>query len=839
MTAPPAVPESFRARLAELVSKFDRHRDQYLKASYNESQVRVDFVDPLFEALGWDVRNAAGLGPREREVVVERGETTGRPDYNFRLEGQTKFFVEAKAPHVPLDRSDVIMQVKSYAWNTRDVFVAAVSDFEEFRLYDASLKPDRKRPDTGLLFALRYGDYLTPDGLARLWELSREAVRAGSLDRLLKVTAKEKRQRVPVDQAFLADLTGWRERLAKAVYKAHPGMDAADLNSAVQVFLDRLIFIRIAEDRGVLPPRGLKEIVEAWEYSGKRRPLADDLNALFREVNDRLNGEIFKPHHSEKIARDAPLVAGIAAGLYYPACPYRFDVIDVELLGSIYERYLGKTIRVTEKRAIVEDKPEVRKAGGVYYTPKPDPHPQPLSLKGRGESAPSPSPRRGEGRGEGRQLSLLPPADLTHLRPFNWESEREGFGAIMKAGGFDAVIGNPPYLGGREWKEEGGRRYEYFVDNYAVAEYQFDIYALFWERGIRLLKRGGLIGFITPNTWLNNKGSTKLRSFILENTSAVSITDYSRVKVFPEAVVLPIITVLKRESDPSAIVEIYEPREDSVALSHRIPQRAWADDELKIFNIALREGEVELREKIEADKVPLESLAVVKFGIKLYETGKGDPPQKASDAENHIFEAARKVSAAYRRYLEGKDIQSYEINWQSRWLKYGKNLAAPRDPALFEGSRLLVRRIVGERLIGTFTDEDYVTSQLLQIVKPHEPQLAKYLLGVLNSSLIAYYFKKKYNRQDKTFPEIRVYELATLPIRPINFSDPADKARHDRMAALVERMPELHKRKAEAKSETLRAQLEREINVTDEQIDGLVYELYGLTEEEVRLVEGK
>jgi hypothetical protein len=132
-----------------------------------------------------------------------------------------------------------------------------------------------------------------------------------------------------------------------------------------------------------------------------------------------------------------------------------------------------------------------------------------------------------------------------------------------------------------------------------------------------------------------------------------------------------------------------------------------------------------------------------------------------------------------------------------------------------------------------------VTSQLLQIVKPHEPQLAKYLLGVLNSSLIAYYFKKKYNRQDKTFPEIRVYELATLPIRPINFSDPADKARHDRMAALVERMPELHKRKAEAKSETLRAQLEREINVTDEQIDGLVYELYGLTEEEVRLVEGK
>lgn len=322
MTTAAAVPESFRARLEELVTKFDRHRDQYLKASYNESQVRVDFVDPLFEALGWDVRNAAGLGPREREVVVERGETTGRPDYNFRVEGLTKFFVEAKAPHVPLDRTDVIMQAKSYAWNTKDVFVAAVSDFEEFRFYDASLRPDPKHPDAGLIFAHRYTEYLTPQGLAHLWELSREAVRAGSLDRLLKTTAKEKRQRVPVDQAFLADLTEWRERLAKAVYKAHrglvlseaEGMDAADLNSAVQVFLDRFIFIRIAEDRGVLPPRGLKDIVEAWEYSGKRRPLTDDLNALFREVNDRLNGEIFKPHHSEKVDWDAPLVAASSPG---------------------------------------------------------------------------------------------------------------------------------------------------------------------------------------------------------------------------------------------------------------------------------------------------------------------------------------------------------------------------------------------------------------------------------------------------------------------------------------------------------------------------------------------
>lgn len=124
--------DAFRDRLAELVARFDRHRDQYLKASYNETEARAEFIDPLFEALGWDVRNTAGARPTEREVIRESGRTLGRVDYAFRVEAQPRFFVEAKAPHVPLERSDVIMQAKSYAWNTKDVFVAAVTDFEKY-----------------------------------------------------------------------------------------------------------------------------------------------------------------------------------------------------------------------------------------------------------------------------------------------------------------------------------------------------------------------------------------------------------------------------------------------------------------------------------------------------------------------------------------------------------------------------------------------------------------------------------------------------------------------------------------------------------------------------------
>jgi hypothetical protein len=362
--------QQFEQQVTRLVEKFNRQRAHYLSTAYNETDVRAEFIDPLFEALGWDVSNRAGYGPHDKEVIREKSEVSGRSDYQFQLNGRVMFIVEAKAPHVPLERTDVIMQAKKYAWNSKETSVAAITDFEEFRLYDATVKPDPKHPEVGLIFATKYTEYLKPKTADDLWLLSKEAVAAGSIERLLKMSSVKQRERLPVDVAFLDDLTAWREKLAKAVFKIEPEIDPADLNSVVQVFLDRLIFIRFAEDHGILAKRGLEDVARLWERSGKHRSIVNDLNALFHEVNDLLNGEIFKPHQCEKIDWDqeAALVAKIIQALYDG--PYRFDVIGVELLGSIYERYLGKTIRVTATRAMVEDKPEVRKAGGVYYTPK-------------------------------------------------------------------------------------------------------------------------------------------------------------------------------------------------------------------------------------------------------------------------------------------------------------------------------------------------------------------------------------------------------------------------------------------------------------------------------------
>ncbi len=113
-----------------------------------------------------------------------------------------------------------------------------------------------------------------------------------------------------------------------------------------------------------------------------------------------------------------------------------------------------------------------------------------------------------------------------------------------------------------------------------------------------------------------------------------------------------------------------------------------------------------MKHRIEQQAVPLETLATVKFGIKLYETGKGVPAQTTAAAEGHVYESHTQVDNTYRPYLEGKDIGRFAVQWQQRWLKYGANLAAPRDPNLFQGERVLVRRIVGQTLMCSFTDSD-------------------------------------------------------------------------------------------------------------------------------------
>ncbi|MGP8110088.1 MAG: Eco57I restriction-modification methylase domain-containing protein [Thermoplasmata archaeon] len=365
--------DSFRSDLESLVQVYASHEREYRdNREYNEFSLRREFLDEFFRALDWDMRNASHQPPHRREVRFERpNELRRRPDYTFLVDQRARFIVEAKAPSESLDNALTISQAKSYAWNSRDVSIAILTNFSELKVYDGSLRPDRNHPERGLLKHISFRDYA--QNIDYLWNFAKPSVAAGSLEALLPEGPRERQYRVPVDEAFLAQITDWRAALAKDLYKRSPTIASNLLNEVVQRTLDRLVFIRMAEDRGIVPDHSLWDIIQTWKQQSPNKPIQGLVNGLYRKIHEDLDGEIFEPHACEfpEYWFSPALVADLVENLYFPRSPFMFDVIGVELLGRIYERYLGKTLRLTEKRVHLEEKPEVRKAGGVYYTPGP------------------------------------------------------------------------------------------------------------------------------------------------------------------------------------------------------------------------------------------------------------------------------------------------------------------------------------------------------------------------------------------------------------------------------------------------------------------------------------
>ena len=1001
----------FRARLQTLVNKFKANADKYLANDYAEAQSRHQFIDPLFAALGWDLEDIAGLGPSRCQVWTEKGDTPGKPDYTFRLNGRTQFFAEAKAPHVKLSAKE-ILQAKRYAWNHESVSIAVLTDFEELRVYDGSLRPDDKHSDLGLIFAYRYDQYLTEAALADLWKLSRDEVATGSLDTLCKQDAATRRARVPVDKAFLADLTNWRESLAKDAFKHDDTLGVPALNEAVQVLLDRLIFIRIAEDRRIVEADTLKRLVERWS-EGKHRSLRAMLDALFVTINDDLNGQVFKPTATlDAAVFDDALTAKIIRAL----CdgPYDFAIIGVELLGSIYERYLGKTIRVTAKRAVVEDKPKVRKAGGVYYTPRysvdyiveqtvgkliegrtpaqiaklrvldsacgsgsfllaayqklidyhvdwyaahpkearqgelfpflivePDgltagPAVQRLSIEKKGEILTNnifgvdidpqaiqvtmmslyikalegetmlphkqgllPSLKNNIKCGNsliGTDYAMADAGELERVRPFDWAvAFPQVFRDSKGAQGFDCVIGNPPYI-----KEYTDHQPFHDLRGTRLAKYyqgKMDLWYIFACFSIDLLKPGGLHSFIATSNWITNSGASILRQKILAETQFHEFVDFGDYHVFQSAGIQTMIYALEKTGkahrgkvhyrritnadisldDVTSFLSSGKCGDFAVSFDAALTTGkdgqvfTFVDDsESQVLQRILTVGTYRLKSDDVATGIDVHQDFV---SAKHLQTLRGDDSVKIGDGifaisgkERQALRLTAKESETVKPYYTTNELERYYGNPRNElWVIYTGPEAVARikeyphlKAHLDKFARVITsdnkpyglhrardeRFFLGEKIVSlrktdrphfTYTDFPCYVSQTFFVLKPTDINL-KYLVGVLNSRVCHFWLDRKGKKQGEAL-QVDKAPLLEFPIRPINFSDPADVARHDRMVSLVERMLELHKRLAQAQTSTDRDLYQRQIESTDRQIDTLVYELYGLTKEEIAVIE--
>src|SRR5437764_3012378 len=249
----------------ELIERFDRNRIAYRSEQYNEARLRIEFLNPLFEALGWDINNKQGYAAAYKDVIYEDaikiGGKTKAPDYCFRIGGTRKFFVEAKKPAINLkDAGEPAFQLRRYAWSAK-LPLSILTDFEEFAIYDCRVKPDiTDKATTARIMYFPYTDYL------QRWEeitsiFSREAILKGSFDKYAEET-KGKHGTAEVDAAFLQEIETWREMLAHHLALRNKNLTQRELNFAVQMTIDRIIFLRICEDRGIEEYDRLKALVK-------------------------------------------------------------------------------------------------------------------------------------------------------------------------------------------------------------------------------------------------------------------------------------------------------------------------------------------------------------------------------------------------------------------------------------------------------------------------------------------------------------------------------------------------------------------------------------------------
>jgi len=240
--------------LRELVEHFERNRESYQAAGYNETQLRREFLDPLFKGLGWDIDNEQRLAEAYKDVIhedaIKVGGETKAPDYCFRIGGRRIFFLEAKKPAVKIVEDPLpAFQLRRYAWSGK-LPLSVLSNFESLAVYDCRIKPDKKdKASVARVILLRYKEYDQRwDELAGIF--SRDAVLKGSFDKFAEST-KLKRGTSAVDDAFLKEIESWRDVLARNFALRNPGLSQRDLNFAVQRTIDRVIFLRMCEDRGI------------------------------------------------------------------------------------------------------------------------------------------------------------------------------------------------------------------------------------------------------------------------------------------------------------------------------------------------------------------------------------------------------------------------------------------------------------------------------------------------------------------------------------------------------------------------------------------------------------
>ncbi|WP_309500175.1 Eco57I restriction-modification methylase domain-containing protein [Sulfurovum sp.] len=474
---------------------------------------------------------------------------------------------------------------------------------------------------------------------------------------------------------------------------------------------------------------------------------------------------------------------------------------------------------------------------------------------------------------------------------FVWEEE---FPEVFEHGGFDVVIGNPPYVFARENMNQIEK--DYYVKNYKSANYQINTYLLFMEKAVELIQPNAYYGLIVPNAWLMVYSGQGLRQYILDNCKLrqiINLSGYSFENVNVETIIL----IAEKEKIANNEFDVLLSVETEFIISHQKNQYDFSKNEGYEFRVFSDDDSSQLIEKLQNNSVILDSIVQIKAGLQAYEKDKGIPKQSADDVKNRPYDYSYKFDENTLKYLDGKDVGRYLISWNGLYLKYGEHLASPRTFNLFDGKKIIIREITGKypnSIIATYSEDIYLynRSNIGIIEKENKNISLKYIVVILNSSLMSYYFMKNTAKSVRQmFPKIILNDLRQFPFKEIDqpsqqpFIKKADlmlsltkqlqTAKQNFLKELsLEKTPQKLQKfeelefdefvKEYSKAKKLKfadkleernfkndwsalfendknavLELKTQIAKTDKEIDAMVYVLYGLSEDEIGIVEGR
>ncbi len=642
-------------RIHELVERFSHNHALYTQphSAYNETQLRSDFINQFLQALGWDVYNAKQAPQHLREVVQEDtleveegGELLKRnPDYALRLGAKRKFFVEVKRPSIPiLTDKKAAFQLRRYGWNA-GLAVSVLTNFDKLVIYDCRLRPQADdEAHVARLEVYDYTDYVSK--FDEIYErLGREAFYSGKFDELFGA-AKEREGTEPFDRYFLKQIEQWRMLCAQDLIQQNPGISQEEINFLIQQLLNRIIFLRICEDRELEKYKTLQQI---HTYA--------ELKELFCNAEQRYDSGLFdfiEDTFSLTVDVSDNILVRIFQELYYPKSPYSFSVVESSVLGEIYELFLAQEIALGKSTVTVREKPEIAASQGVVATPKyivdeivtrtldplckgkspaqlvylrvadiacgsgsfllavceyllnhalewylrygaaqhsekvyqgmqgnwyltlaekqrivsehifgVDIDPQAVEvtrfslllkvLEGeRGETLDAFAkqykrralPNLNQNIQCGNSLTdstyfhydndaLTSTEQIGELNPLDWD---EAFPAVMQVGGFDAIVGNPPYIRIQNMVRYSPKEAAYYQSEtspYTCARsHNFDKYSLFIERALSLLKPTGRLGYIVPHKFFTIQSGRALRQLLASGQHIDEIVHFGVQQVF-------------------------------------------------------------------------------------------------------------------------------------------------------------------------------------------------------------------------------------------------------------------------------------------------------------------